>query len=62
MSVRAAGQPLYFTADWQLSFVVVAPPSEGGDSMQKQVQVPKRGKSTPEPLDLRTPSGRLLPY
>jgi hypothetical protein len=28
----------------------------------QQIQVPKREKRIEEPLDLRTPSGRTLPY
>jgi hypothetical protein len=28
----------------------------------QQIQVPKKGKRTLDPLDLRTPSGRPLPY
>ncbi len=31
--------------------------------MSKQVQVTKQGSKLPsQPLDLRTPTGRLLPY
>lgn len=28
----------------------------------KQLQIKKKGKETSQPLDLRTPSGRVLPY
>jgi hypothetical protein len=61
VSVIAAGQLWYFEADWQLSTSEVSLRREEATGMQ-QIQVPKRGKRTLEPLDLRTPSGRPLPY
>ena len=30
--------------------------------MAKQIQIRKRPTSAPQELDLRTPSGRVLPY